>query len=178
MGTVLHLLDFPCPKGTDAVVSVPFSMGTVLHRPYPIVGVWPGFGFSPLLDGDGVASPDVTALATAFLQFQSPSRWGRCCIPLTARHQLALKGFQSPSRWGRCCIEPWTACSIRLLSCFSPLLDGDGVASEENNVVGTLLVCFSPLLDGDGVASQTLWPPLAHSNRFSPLLDGDGVASV
>ncbi len=91
----------------------------------------------------------------------------------------------------------------RALIRFSPLLDGDGVASAPNiwNGIGLCLVSvpfsmgtvlhrlesttrlwavwgFSPLLDGDGVAScEPGWGRQVHSLRFSPLLDGDGVAS-
>jgi len=37
--------------------------------------------------------------------------------------------FQSPSRWGRCCITPPYPGPPYSAPCFSPLLDGDGVAS-------------------------------------------------
>src|SRR5690349_8552252 len=37
--------------------------------------------------------------------------------------------FQSPSRWGRCCFRPCKPVDLQLLVGFSPLLDGDGVAS-------------------------------------------------
>src|ERR1700691_4224516 len=99
MGTVLHQLS---PRRADGFnrVSVPFSMGTVLHR-------------------------DCRARHLEGLpQFQSPSRWGRCCIEMcnrpdstshivsvpfsmgTVLHQKGfqpcnpiLAEFQSPSRW-------------------------------------------------------------------------------
>ena len=86
--------------------------------------------------------------------------------------------FQSPSRWGRCCIGTFGAGGKRPATRFSPLLDGDGVAS-----MGTLegitrkLSRFSPLLDGDGVASSAARPGHTWKSGFSPLLDGDGVAS-
>ena|ERR1700722_1597328 len=88
-------------------------------------------GFSPLLDGDGVASewPERNTLLPRL--FQSPSRWGRCCIQ--------RKDLYGPTRFG----------------CFSPLLDGDGVASKFNRPEDKQRLCFSPLLDGDGVASRT-----------------------
>ena len=37
---------------------------------------------------------------------------------------------------------------------FSPLLDGDGVASVNTSRLGMSIGSFSPLLDGDGVASH------------------------
>src|ERR1035441_2271655 len=55
MGTVLHpskSVSTTC----SASVSVPFSMGTVLHLPHQSQATGPIRGFSPLLDGDGVAS--------------------------------------------------------------------------------------------------------------------------
>ena len=62
---------------------------------------------------------------------------------------------------------------------FSPLLDGDGVASVTVTVVApVVLVSFSPLLDGDGVASDPGATVPVGPVSFSPLLDGDGVASV
>src|SRR6266849_1055402 len=111
-------------------VSVPFSMGTVLLLLQP--GQSPrgsGFSFSPLLDGDGVASTHGEWSPRFNGLFQSPSRWGRCCFAVpsseaTARravvsvpfsmgtvllrdsHELPAAShppFQSPSRWGRCC---------------------------------------------------------------------------
>ena len=113
--------------------------------------------FSPLLDGDGVASRRAgQSRDSRTIRFQSPSRWGRCCIaqadPRVTR-QSSL--FQSPSRWGRCCIPTFQ------------------VATDGNSQR------FSPLLDGDGVASHCLadWRT-ADPHRFSPLLDGDGVASA
>ena len=63
------------------------------------------------------------------------------------------------------------------LPCFSPLLDGDGVASTRRSWVTTFKSSFSPLLDGDGVASGPASSSVREQQRFSPLLDGDGVAS-
>ena len=186
------------------LVSVPFSMGTVLHPapiPNPPQGRWAfqspsRWGrccidqfqrlgtetdkrFSPLLDGDGVASllrqqrsaraspvsvpfsmgtvlhPSAASAGNSSpTPFQSPSRWGRCCISAgstccrctrhvsvpfsmgTVLHRavrtledLQAILFQSPSRWGRCCIGPTPSSFARFTPCFSPLLDGDGVAS-------------------------------------------------
>ncbi len=86
-------------------VSVPFSMGTVLHRLTQRTRLYYQICFSPLLDGDGVASTLFGLLAESTLKFQSPSRWGRCCI---VNGVVYLSGI------------PFG---------FSPLLDGDGVAS-------------------------------------------------
>ena len=82
MGTVLHRCNNAQQPVIDSDVSVPFSMGTVLHL------------FSAVAVYQGVES------------FQSPSRWGRCCIG----------GVEMPAG--------------TRLQCFSPLLDGDGVASS------------------------------------------------
>ena len=100
----------------DGVASMPVFPTRVLR------------GFSPLLDGDGVASRCGGGHCTHRIQFQSPSRWGRCCfaiMPATAaiRHWFSVPFsmgtvllpldhapiskllFQSPSRWGRCCFS-------------------------------------------------------------------------
>ena len=138
---------------TGGDVSVPFSMGTVLHplrgegRPLVLVR------FSPLLDGDGVASCKCPARSASPAVFQSPSRWGRCCIGLGVTFLLIF--FHR----------------------FSPLLDGDGVASATWSGKQSAISGFSPLLDGDGVASHAVYQCNAQSASFSPLLDGDGVAS-
>src|SRR5579871_1788433 len=63
--------------------------------------------------------------------------------------------FQSPSRWGRCCFTALRSAAA-LRSGFSPLLDGDGVASVECTPEVGEIGRFSPLLDGDGVASHEL----------------------
>src|SRR5216683_8118973 len=52
--------------------------------------------------------------------------------------------FQSPSRWGRCCFRCATALLGARLGCFSPLLDGDGVASVRAATVQRISIGFSP----------------------------------
>ena len=105
MGTVLHL-DFFALGTRVARVSVPFSMGTVLHRRAAHCLAATFASFSPLLDGDGVASISRFFSQGVVVMFQSPSRWGRCCIVgVCASAEEMHKRFQSPSRWGRCCIE-------------------------------------------------------------------------
>src|SRR5579863_6504308 len=92
MGTVLHPR-LMLKQGGRSHVSVPFSMVTVLH-------------------------PAMLNPCTNIMQrFQSPSRWGRCCIfqqPADKRFCTPL--FQSPSRWGRCCIAScgWEAVAISI----------------------------------------------------------------
>ena len=154
MGTVLHLCSHARCRDTCSVVSVPFSMGTVLlcrlrrdtradrdvSVPFSMGTVLlprampPAsdrlHGFSPLLDGDGVASAMRTDSTGVGHAFQSPSRWGRCCFCCrqsgARRHvsrfsplldgdgvastayrlpDMCLDTFQSPSRWGRCCFH-------------------------------------------------------------------------
>src|ERR1700733_1010184 len=108
--------------------------------------------FSPLLDGDGVASWPMSDQGYYSRTFQSPSRWGRCCIWLSLRRSiLPYRMFQSPSRWGRCCI----------LLASLPLAATAFVSVPFS--MGTVLH-----LPADGSK------PLDHSG-FSPLLDGDGV---
>ena len=80
MGTVLHPRSNAAFPANIARVSVPFSMGTVLHQLFVTCLPVGYFSFSPLLDGDGVASATSGAGSAPPLLFQSPSRWGRCCI--------------------------------------------------------------------------------------------------
>jgi len=184
--------------------------------------------FSPLLDGDGVASSVSIRAGRSIFPFQSPSRWGRCCFLRTLWAIYKQVKFQSPSRWGRCCFfqlfcgragtlavsvpfsmgtvllrpidpvvfdgidvsVPFSMGTVLLLEKrvhrlgpfgrFSPLLDGDGVASQAVSAGADGLRCrFSPLLDGDGVASPAgNAAPGVPQLCFSPLLDGDGVASA
>jgi len=110
-------------------------MGTVLRRvPLPVLLVHRQC-FSPLLDGDGVASTPRCGAGPLMVSFQSPSRWGRCCV-----ESGAITLTSAPTR-------------------FSPLLDGDGVASMVSpSHSSAQFLGFSPLLDGDGVASAKIHP--------------------
>ena len=88
-------------------------------------------GFSPLLEGDGLASADHLMGREDGRSFQSPSRRGWSCIGERHRHL----GVGSPR--------------------FSPLLEGDGLASPAGaQGPSTRTPCFSPLLEGDGLASR------------------------
>src|SRR5579871_2980193 len=154
MGTVLLPVIFRGAGECQLFVSVPFSMGTVLLRSSARFVCSKTPGFSPLLDGDGVASQVGPVRAEVISGFQSPSRWGRCCfdegrgrvrfpalvsVPFSMGTVLLRRDaffdtmppvlFQSPSRWGRCCFV-LRAATIARAWCFSPLLDGDGVASK------------------------------------------------
>ena len=150
------------------------------------------FCFSPLLDGDGVASRgDVPACAGHVTRFQSPSRWGRCCIEgRNLPGNVSGCAFQSPSRWGRCCIVrgfrdrgrfqyvsvPFSMGTVLHPPVSCPPHIGVGVSVPFS--MGTVLhryrqrspsprsSSFSPLLDGDGVASRPSLPPRAVSSRF------------
>ena len=135
--------------------------------------------------------------------FQSPSRWGRCCIESGGVQHRNDFMFQSPSRWGRCCISLPLVAGYRVAQVSVPFSMGtvlhryDRAASIQIRRFQSpsrwgrcciLRACmgrdcrrisFSPLLDGDGVASS----PRHLRTRsgtcgFSPLLDGDGVASA
>src|SRR5580693_2780455 len=98
-------------------------MGTVLHLCGRCRMARSISSFSPLLDGDGVASRIGKNSPAWFIMFQSPSRWGRCCILY----------------WGSTGLAPGAG--------FSPLLDGDGVASMRDDGYLIQLGCFSPLLE-------------------------------
>ena len=177
-------------------------MGTVLHRITCLPFEMRRFRFSPLLDGDGVASLFLQNTYVSFCMFQSPSRWGRCCIASRfSRHSCRHTSFQSPSRWGRCCIRlvdgridqilrfqspsRWGRCCISL-----NIIDAGGSVSVSVPFsMGTVLHRRERLdpADGSGVSVPFSMGTVLHrarrtclpcwSKRFSPLLDGDGVAS-
>ena len=84
--------------------------------------------------------------------FQSPSRRGWSCIIGLYSTPLPHQWFQSPSRRGWSCIPPLTSVPL-VTSGFSPLLEGDGLASFVQSVLARDLHGFSPLLEGDGLAS-------------------------
>ena len=110
--------------------------------------------------------------------FQSPSRWGWCCIPRTHRRTAADRSFQSPSRWGWCCIDHGQL-NDAPSSCFSPLLDGDGVASLIGSPVRTIRRLVSvPFSMGTVLHPRSSREGARFRVSFSPLLDGDGVAST
>ena len=75
--------------------------------------------------------------------FQSPSRWGRCCIAKTKSGiNVTIQVFQSPSRWGRCCIwwiaakpSRWGRCCI----CCGPKRQGKGADVSVPFSMGTVL---------------------------------------
>ena len=179
---------------TWCMVSVPFSMGTVFNdRP-----------------------PDRAAIAGSSVSV--PFSMGTVLHPvpeIMRRTDLTL--FQSPSRWGRCCIVGIVALFDRgsrlpFNRRFSPLLDGGRLLHQvadqlELDTLGYRTVSvpfsmgtvlhrltqatlpmepevfpqrsFSPLLDGDGVASSSMQGTFRHAASLtlaSPLLDGDGVA--
>ena len=91
--------------------------------------------------------------------FQSPSRWGWCCIPASGGTYCAICGFQSPSRWGRCCIVCRRCVGLSHRSLSVPFSMGTGVASVKGADAGAARIrTFSPLLDGDGVASAPEHP--------------------
>ena len=116
--------------GTALPVSVPFSMGTVLHRMRWRLSLGPSGCFSPLLDGDGVASPSgATVPITRAQLFQSPSRWGRCCIDRATLQPFAVLHVSVPFSMGTVLHLSGCFYFLFLFHCFSPLLDGDGVAS-------------------------------------------------
>ena len=130
MGTVLHRCD-PIRSQVSRSVSVPFSMGTVLHLRHREGRGRTLSGFSPLLDGDGVAS----------------------CVCHAGR--------------------------IPRSSSFSPLLDGDGVASLAGQFdLGRICAVSVPFSMGTVLHSSSCGSGLPLFPGFSPLLDGDGVASA
>ena len=199
------------PSGTRAFrtgrirrrrVSVPFSMGTVL-----LLGSGSSIHeastcFSPLLDGDGVASRARPRTSPWELRFQSPSRWGRCCFPITSRCHIVPLNVSVPFSMGTVLLRAlqFSEAADSLVSVpFSMgtvllrLMPPAHIARSRVSVpfsMGTVLLHFveglnhtgesrfSPLLDGDGVASSATAPIAAHVKCFSPLLDGDGVAST
>ena len=130
-------------------------MGTVFIFGGPTAASPDQLRFSPLLDGDGVASVGGTASqdVAPLLRFSPPSRWGLRCIQ-TNPVELHTSDFR-----------------------FSPLLDGDGVASAAGglpyeNVRISVSVPFSM---GKHLLMMLI-PRHAVIAGFSPLLDGDGIA--
>src|SRR5579871_5324581 len=103
------------PAQRHLVVSVPFSMGTVLLRLLDGPTVQCFFGFSPLLDGDGVASDFRYLDTVAISAFQSPSRWGRCCFRFrTSTFYTTSSRASLPfSRRWRFCAETRSICEPR-----------------------------------------------------------------
>ena len=231
MGTVLHLLTVPDCREHDDTFQSPsrwgrccidmsaWSTAAIYLRFSPLLD---GDGvasrlhgttlyvrsacFSPLLDGDGVASSRRRSRPPTVSWVSVPFSMGTV-LHRSLRHRDVGRclRFQSPSRWGRCCIAVNLSAVPSVLSRFSPLLDGDGVASCTRRCSAAAhRFGFSPLLDGDGVASRDIelrMPPTSAvsvpfsmgtvlhpqlvgdascrcSIRFSPLLDGDGVASM
>ncbi len=135
-------------------VSVPFSMGPVLHlRLFPLA-VPPAVSFSPLLDGASVASTQQGNAVAAGTVFQSPSRWGQCCIKKRPSPRLTPSRVSVPFSMGPVLHrEGPRPCSIR--SCVSvPFSMGPVLHLRSRNDMEAWKYCFSPLLDGASVASH------------------------
>src|ERR1700733_6651832 len=102
--------------------------------------------FSPLLDGDGVASPGPQDNPLVSFLFQSPSRWGRCCILQIWMEERGRPRMVSvPFSMGTVLHRPSKPDRPAVLKSFSPLLDGDGVASfAAAAATGSTFFGFSP----------------------------------
>ena len=132
MGTVLHPYGKLRRNGRQNV-SVPFSMGTVLHLSRAAEN-WATPSFSPLLDGDGVASTLTAPASARYSLFQSPSRWGRCCISFVPSCDHTSMQVSVPFSMGTVLHRGRGESPKRHALGFSPLLDGDGVASPAREV--------------------------------------------
>src|ERR1700677_313097 len=135
-------------------------------------------------------------------RFQSPSRWGRCCIIYSQQGRyIDNMVFQSPSRWGRCCIDgaDLHARGDRVVSVpfsMGTVLhpSGDRAAARGTPVsvpfsMGTVLHQGTRIDDkhdqrvsvpfsmGTVLHPDTWTGSGGTCTSFSPLLDGDGVAS-
>ena len=119
-------------------------------------------------NGIGPIATPRSALLACWFEFQSPSRWGRCCIlVLHLRQRELLDAFQSPSRWGRCCIPLPLRCIGGTAVVSVPFSMGTVLHLPKNSQVGRKYPRrFSPLLDGDGVASAQEAIRLSIVNRF------------
>src|ERR1035441_3687767 len=80
-------------------------MGTVLHPGTQQTGNLNISGFSPLLDGDGVASVTLGSTVTLKSSFSPLLDGDGVASRHTADGEPEYLRFQSPSRWGRCCIH-------------------------------------------------------------------------
>ena len=133
--------------------------------------------------------------------FQSPSRWGRCCIALALLDALDFLVFQSPSRWGRCCIvrftdqgavltivsvpftmgtvlhPPCPLVLIRLPPVSVPFSMGTVLHRQNQLLHITYSLVSVPFSMGTVLHRGSGSPTIGLIARFSPLLDGDGVAS-
>src|SRR5579863_236550 len=97
-----------------------------------VLGEQVALRFSPLLDGDGVASRAGYEGRSVLVQFQSPSRWGRCCIHSDGDDCIKANIVSVPFSMGTVLHHRSHARKIATLIRFRPLLDGDGVASFTN----------------------------------------------
>ena len=189
----------------ELLVSVPFSMGTVLLLLQVTITPPSPMFQSPSRWGRCCFAGIHRRHDLGIILFQSPSRWGRCCFQhLRWRRAAAVRMFQSPSRWGRCCFCPArnnrplprrvsvpfsmgtvllppapSPAQLQARPFQSPSRWGRCCFRVARERCPTLVSSFSPLLDGDGVASGSFRDGEPQQFlRFSPLLDGDGVASI
>src|SRR5579872_6206702 len=118
----------------------------VLHHGITEEGGGGSRSFSPLLVGDGLASPGAIPRASASSCF-SPLLVGDGLASYQGYATVGLYDeFQSPSRRGWSCIGKQRLRHLHVELGFSPLLVGDGLASIRSSLSGEKLMCFSPLL--------------------------------
>src|SRR5713226_1281292 len=100
------------PCASRSLVSVPFSMGTVLHQSLGKLAALHLLSFQSPSRWGRCCICHRELVAPLCRMFQSPSRWGRCCIVSQDGHMCdVIVRFQSPSRWGRCCIKSGSTCT-------------------------------------------------------------------
>ena len=137
-------------------VSVPFSKGMVLHRRqhahYDAT-----LGVSVPFSKGMVLHPDMYAEPPEPVAFQSPSRRGWSCI-IGAGVGTVVSGVVSVPFSKGMVLHPMNPKPDTFpAGCFSPLLEGDGLASKADSSHRTPHLSFSPLLEGDGLASMPNW---------------------
>jgi len=144
------------PLWVSAFVSVPFSMGTVLLQALDDRQCVRFRRFSPLLDGDGVASRGSRSSNAALPPVSVPFSMGTVLLLDAAAPapEQSLR-FQSPSRWGRCCFCGIAAHRTKTFSVSVPFSMGTVLLQGGRRVRKNRCARFSPLLDGDGVASPS-----------------------
>ena len=159
-------------------VSVPFSKGMVLHLRFAGPDRDYRSRFSPLLEGDGLASLDTFDCHANSFRFQSPSRRGWSCIVSGSGILSSTANVSVPFSKGMVLHRAGNAEVRRMVASFSPLLEGDGLASLPPNRKNVRVFGFqSPSRRGWSCIERGLYDGGTRPGRFSPLLEGDGLAS-
>jgi hypothetical protein len=161
------------------VLSAPYLSGMAL-QPRLSAQVTPlPSTFSPLLIGDGIATEHLRRARELPTVLSAPYLSGMALLPLVrVAHGSAEHDLSAPYLSGMALLLTNSAPICQSRNPFSPLLVGDGIATELRSTSRMPFVNFQPPTCRGWHCYSPRQPHRCSSPRpFSPLLVGDGIAT-